>query len=73
MDNIMQPIMTEYRTGAEWRLDGKFHRTDGPAIIWKNGDVAWFLHDIEMPFNEWLDQNPDMTNEEKVMMKLQYG
>ena len=24
--------------------DGKYHREDGPAIIWKNGTQEWFLH-----------------------------
>jgi hypothetical protein len=31
------------------------------------------LHNTRLSFDDWLNQNPDMTNEEKVMLKLQYG
>ena len=26
-----------------WRLDGKLHRTDGPAIEYASGDKHWYL------------------------------
>jgi hypothetical protein len=26
-----------------FRLDGKLHREDGPAIEWKDGRIEWFL------------------------------
>jgi hypothetical protein len=57
----------------EWWVNGLRHRIDGPAIEWINGDKWWFLDDIGMPFETWLDNNPDMTDEEKIMFKLQYG
>jgi hypothetical protein len=56
-----------------WYLDGKIHRTDGPAVEWADGDKSWFLNGVSLSLNEWLDQNTDMTEEEKVMFKLQYG
>jgi hypothetical protein len=56
-----------------WYLDGKIHRTDGPAIEWPDGDKSWFLNGVSLSLNEWLDQNTYMTEEEKVMFKLQYG
>jgi len=28
----------------EWYLDGKLHRTDGPAIEKANGDKYWYLN-----------------------------
>tara|TARA_R110000851_G_scaffold97891_1_gene211897 strand:+ start:216 stop:425 length:210 start_codon:yes stop_codon:yes gene_type:complete len=69
----MQPIMLEYPSGAEWRLDGKLHRTDGPAIEWENGDIAWCLHGEYLTFDEWLGQTPGLTGEGKVMFKLEHG
>ena len=27
-----------------WRLNGKWHRTDGPAVEWAGGDKLWFLN-----------------------------
>ena len=32
---------------------GKLHRTDGPAVIWNNGNLAWYeygkLHRVDGP------------------------
>jgi hypothetical protein len=56
-----------------WRANGRLHRTDGPAMEWPNGDKEWYLDGQEVTVDEWLDQNPDMTGEEKVMYKLEHG
>ena len=29
-----------------WYLNGKLHRTDGPAIEYSNGDKEWFLNGV---------------------------
>ena len=31
--------------GKRWYLDGKFHRTDGPAVEYTDGTKYWFLND----------------------------
>ncbi len=28
-----------------WYLNGKYHRTDGPAIEYRNGTKCWYLND----------------------------
>ena len=28
-----------------WFLNGKFHREDGPAVEYADGDKQWYLHD----------------------------
>ena len=33
----------KYET-KEWRLNGKIHREDGPAIEWANGHKSWYLN-----------------------------
>ena len=41
-----KPICTEHPDGTkEWYLNGKLHRTDGPAIEWADGSKAWYLND----------------------------
>ena len=30
--------------GKEWRLHGKLHREDGPAVEWVNGNKFWYHH-----------------------------
>ena len=56
-----------------WWLNDRIHRVDGPAIESENGNKEWWLHGSHYTFDEWLDQNHELTDEEKVMMKLQYG
>jgi hypothetical protein len=63
-----------YVNGTKWwALYGKRHRTDGPAIECDNGHKEWFLNGYSYTFDEWLDKNQELTDEEKVMMKLKYG
>jgi hypothetical protein len=64
----------EYAHGDKfWFQHGEFHRNDGPAIEYANGDTKWCQHDHALSFDKWLAKNQTLTNEEKVMMKLQYA
>jgi hypothetical protein len=78
-DAMEQNITIEtYSDGSKrWRIRSggrlKYHRTDGPAVVYSDGGVYWFLNGIHISFDRWLDQNTILTGEEKVMMKLQYG
>jgi hypothetical protein len=56
-----------------WKLNGEFHREDGPAIEWGQGPKAWYLNGVSYSFNEWLKRTPGLTDEEKVMYKLEHG
>ena len=48
-----------YKNRTVWYLNGKYHREDGPAIEYKNGDKAWWLngnrHREDGPAIEWAD------------------
>jgi hypothetical protein len=64
----------EYADGTKaWWLNGKLHRTDGPAVEHADGVVAWYFNTQSYTFDEWLELNPALTHEQKVIMKLQYG
>jgi hypothetical protein len=56
-----------------WYLHGKKHRTDGPAIEWNDGQLCWYLFGNCMSFDKWLSTNQTLSDEEKVMYKLQHG
>jgi hypothetical protein len=47
----------------EWKLNGKLHRLDGPAIELSNGTKLWYvggnLHRLDGPAVEWLDGTKD--------------
>jgi len=63
------PIVLDLGSGAEvkiwddgtqdWFLNGKLHRTDGPAVIWTDGAQEWFLngklHRTDGPAVIWFD------------------
>jgi hypothetical protein len=64
----------EFKTGSNfWYIDNKIHRTDGPAIMLYTGHNEWWLDNRHFTFEDWLEQTPGLTNEEKVMMKLEHG
>ena len=56
-----EPVMTVNKNGAkEWRLNGKFHRLDGPAIesVGRGGKEWWQngkRHRLDGPAIEWAD------------------
>jgi hypothetical protein len=56
----------------EWWQHGKRHRDDGPAVVYASGHQRWYLYDQRLSFDGWLNK-VDMSDEDKVMMKLQYG
>lgn len=57
-----------------WYIHGLRHRTDGPAIIWARGrETEWWLNHVEYTFEEWLSANTELSEEQKVMLKLKYG
>jgi len=43
-----EPHCIKFHDGTrEWRLDGKLHREDGPAIEWANGKRTWWLYGVQ--------------------------
>ena len=43
--SVQQPELVEYADGSkEWYLNGKRHRTDGPAVEYADGTKEWFLN-----------------------------
>jgi predicted lipoprotein with Yx(FWY)xxD motif len=43
--SAQQPKLVQHTDGTkEWRLNGKYHRTDGPAIERKDGSKEWYLN-----------------------------
>ncbi len=37
--------IVEWKNGNKiWLKDDKYHREDGPAIVWNNGTIQWWLN-----------------------------
>jgi hypothetical protein len=64
----------EYANGDKsWYLDGDYHRVDGPALEWADDHIYWYLYDKHYTFDDWLEANYFISEEEKLMLKLTYG
>lgn len=37
-----------------YNKEGKLHRLDGPAIIWKSGKLEWFNHGVRVQYEKEL-------------------
>ena len=48
----------KYEDGEYWYLNGKWHREDGPAVIYSDGTQAWYINgkDLTEEVNEWFKQ-----------------
>jgi len=52
---------------------GEYHREDGPAVLYTNGRGGyWRLNNIEYSFADWLIEL-NKSDEEKMMLRLQYA
>mgnify|MGYP001114144883 CR=1 FL=1 len=57
----------EWENGDElWLKNGKWHREDGPAVIWKNGKKSWWLNGYRIWYS---NQNKLDLNEYIVLLK----
>lgn len=57
LEFIQAPTVTVNKNGTFYKLGGKFHREDGPAIEHANGNKEWYkhgkLHREDGPAIEW--------------------
>jgi len=68
-----KPYCVEYRDGNKfWLVNNKFHQEDGPAIIYPDGSICWYLNGLSYSFEEWLKLTP-ISDEEKIFLRLKYS
>jgi hypothetical protein len=53
-------------------LNGQQHRTDGPAVEDADGDKEWWLNGQELSLDQWLAANSEMSDQQRVMFKLEW-
>jgi hypothetical protein len=64
----------EFADGAKWwYLNGRRHRTDGPATEEADGSKEWFLNDQYYSFDQWLEANTELSDQQRVMFKLEHA
>ena len=66
-----QPICKTFPSGSKaWLLDGKYHRTDGPACEYPDGTKEWYLHGklhrTDGPAVEWADGTKEWFLDDKL-------
>lgn len=67
------PAIIRSNGSWEWHIHGIMHRIDGPAMQNSDGNLSWWWMDNCLSFDEWQALNKKLSDEEKLMLKLQYG
>jgi hypothetical protein len=49
------------------------HRTDGPAVEYTDGTKVWYLHGRYYTFDQWLEANTKLSDQQRVMFKLEWA
>jgi hypothetical protein len=63
-----QPKMQVLPNGSkEWLLNGKLHRTDGPAYEWADGRKEWWLNGKQVSWREVYRQANDPEIELRIL------
>lgn len=58
----------------EWTdIQGRYHRVDGPAIVFNNDEKAWFLKGEQYSFKEYVSKRFPEDSAEKTMFLLKWG
>lgn len=67
------PEMTVDSLGNRmWRLDGRLHRTDGPAWEGINGTREWWVNGEELKFSDWL-REVAATEEQRMALIMRWA
>jgi hypothetical protein len=56
-----------------WCLNDQLHRTDGPAVERADGSKYWYLNGQEYSFDQWLAANLELSDQQRVMFKLEWA
>ena len=67
------PAVISSRGTMRWFQHGFRHRSDGPAVIWSDGEVEWSFKGLVFTFDDWLKINKELTDKQKLLLKLKYG
>jgi hypothetical protein len=50
----MKTVRKEYPGAITWETErGKFHRDEGPAVIWKDGRRFWWKYGKKVSVHVW--------------------
>jgi hypothetical protein len=51
----------------------KFHREDGPAIIYADGELRWYINSALYNDNKSYQEAANLSNEDMTVIVLKYG
>ncbi len=57
----------------EWMVDGKRHRTFGPAVIWSDNSCTWHLNGYQYDSHETFQDHAGISDEEMAFLLLRYN
>ena len=58
---MIEYIVKVYENRTEWFLNGKRHRTDGPAAEWADGSKWWWLNGEQVTEADVMKPTKELT------------
>lgn len=68
----MNPIIDRHGTQL-WYKDDELHRVDGPAVIYTDGDIGWFIDGVGIRSSQLYQQLAGLSDEDMLSLILKYG
>ena len=66
-ESITYEVVVYFSGTKEWRLNGKLHREDGPAVERANGSKEWWLNGEHMSEEEHRARTQNSTCNGKIV------
>lgn len=63
----MNSEIKENANRKAWYINGKFHREDGPAVIYADGSKYWYIDGIELDIGDFIDRITDQALLEEIV------
>lgn len=67
------PALIEPGLYEAWCRLGKYHRHDGPAILYNSGKVLWFLNGQQINSTKVFQLLSKLSDEDMAILILKYG
>ncbi len=61
------------RSSTLWIKNGKYHRIDGPASIFHNNHMSWWIRGVRRRTNKEFQEAAGISDEDMTIIIMKYG
>jgi hypothetical protein len=70
---MTNPKISDNGTKFWFNKNRHWHREDGPALIYNNGDQAWYINNFRHRDNKSFQSAAGISDEDMIAIVLKYG